>query len=109
MHFLRLFSHTVFTECPACHTKQIENVAVCFDIHSRAGVQDFEDEILGDEEIEEQKKKEEAAKKVYHKIRSGDTLGGLAVKYGTTVTAICRLNGISSKTTLRIGRSLRVR
>lgn len=80
-----------------------------FDIHSRAGIQDFEDEILGDEEIAEQKRKEEAAKQVYHKIRSGDTLGGLAVKYGTTVTAICRLNGISSKTTLRIGRTLRIR
>lgn len=80
-----------------------------FNIHSHAGVQDFEDEILGDEEIAEQKRQEEAAKKVYHKIRSGDTLGGLAVKYGTTVTTICRLNGISSKTTLRIGRSLRVR
>ena len=80
-----------------------------FDIHSRAGIQDFEDEILGDEEIAEQKKKEEAAKQVYHKIRSGDTLGGLAVKYGTTVSSICRLNGITTKTTLRIGRSLRVR
>ena len=51
----------------------------------------------------------EAAKQVYHKIRSGDTLGGLAVKYGTTVNSICRLNGITTKTTLRIGRSLRVR
>lgn len=51
---------------------------------------------------------EEAAAK-YHTIRSGDTLGGLAVKYHTTVSAICRLNGITTKTTLRIGRKLRVR
>jgi len=45
----------------------------------------------------------------YHTIRSGDTLGGLAIKYGTTVSAICRLNGIKSTTTLRIGRKIRVK
>ena len=45
----------------------------------------------------------------YHKIRSGDTLGGIARRYGTTVTNICRPNGIKSTTVLRIGRSLRVR
>ena len=45
----------------------------------------------------------------YHKIRSGDTLGALAIKYGTTVSNICRLNGIKSTTILRIGRTLRVR
>ncbi|MBP3425936.1 MAG: peptidoglycan DD-metalloendopeptidase family protein [Rikenellaceae bacterium] len=50
---------------------------------------------------------ERAAK--YHTIRSGDTLGGIARRYGTSVSAICRLNGISTKTTLRIGRKLRVR
>ena len=43
------------------------------------------------------------------RIKSGDTLGAIARKYGTTVTNICRLNGIKSTTTLRIGRSLRVR
>ena len=45
----------------------------------------------------------------YHKIRSGDTLGHLAVKYGTTVKKICALNGIKPTTILRIGRTLRVR
>ena len=43
------------------------------------------------------------------RIKSGDTLGAIARKYGTTVTNICRLNGIKSTTTLRIGRSLQVR
>ena len=42
-------------------------------------------------------------------IRSGDTLGGIVVHYGTTVSRLCQLNGISRTTTLRIGRSLRVR
>ena len=46
---------------------------------------------------------------VYHTIRSGDSLYGLAVRYGTSVSRICRLNGISSKTILRIGRKLRIK
>ena len=77
-----------------------------FSIYSNAG-QDFEDEIAN----EEQDKKEAAEKAAmkYYKIRSGDTLGGIARRYGTTVTNICRLNGIKSTTVLRIGRSLRVR
>ena len=44
---------------------------------------------------------------VYHKIKSGDTLGGIAVKYGTTVQKLCELNGITRTTILRLGRSLR--
>lgn len=77
-----------------------------FSIYSNAG-QDFEDEIAN----EEQDKKEaaERAAMKYHKIRSGDTLGAIARKYGTTVNNICRLNGIKSTTVLRIGRTLRVR
>ncbi len=77
-----------------------------FSIYSNAG-QDFDDEVAN----EEQDKKEAAEKAAmrYHKIRSGDTLGALAIKYGTTVSAICRLNGIKSTTILRIGRTLRVR
>ncbi len=77
-----------------------------FSIYSNAG-QDFEDEIAN----EEQDKKEAAEKAAmrYHTIRSGDTLGALARKYGTTVTNICRLNGIKSTTILRLGRKLRVR
>jgi len=47
--------------------------------------------------------------KVYHKMRYGDTLWALSRKYGTSVTRICRLNGISSRTTLRVGRVIRVR
>lgn len=45
----------------------------------------------------------------YHKIRSGDTLGHLARKYRTSVSSLCRLNGIKPTTTLNIGRTLRVR
>lgn len=44
----------------------------------------------------------------YHRIKSGDTLGAIARKYGTTVGKICSLNSITAKTTLRLGKSLRV-
>lgn len=44
----------------------------------------------------------------YHYIRSGDTLGGLAGRYGTTITRLCMLNGMTTRTLLRIGRPLRV-
>ena len=46
---------------------------------------------------------------VYHTIVSGDTLYGLARRYGTTVSNLCALNGITTKTTLRPGKKLRVR
>jgi len=46
---------------------------------------------------------------VYHTIVSGDTLYALARRYGTTVSAICQLNGITVKTTLRPGKKLRMR
>lgn len=51
----------------------------------------------------------EASKRKIHVIRSGDTLGGLARRYGTTVRNICRLNGFSSKKILRIGQRIIVR
>ena len=47
------------------------------------------------------------AEPVYHKIQSGDTLGAIAQKYGTTVSKLCELNGITRTTILRLGRTLR--
>ena len=84
-----------------------------FSPYSKAG-QDFEDEIAN-EELDKQeveaaaKAKAEMEARKYHKIRSGDTLGAIARRYGTTVTNICRMNGIKSTTILQLGRSLRVR
>jgi hypothetical protein len=46
---------------------------------------------------------------VYHKVRSGDTLGLLARKYHTSVKEICAMNKIKTTTTLKVGRTLRVR
>lgn len=44
---------------------------------------------------------------VYHRVKSGDTLGAIAAKYGTSVSKLCQLNGISKTTILKLGRSLR--
>lgn len=49
----------------------------------------------------------QAAEPVYHRIKSGDTLGALAAKYGTTVSKLCEMNGISKTTVLKLGRSIR--
>jgi murein DD-endopeptidase MepM/ murein hydrolase activator NlpD len=49
-----------------------------------------------------------AATRKYYKIRSGDTLSEIAARNKTTVSKLCQLNGISTRTTLQIGRSLRI-
>jgi len=50
-----------------------------------------------------------ARRVVSHKIRSGDTLSGIAKRYGVSVSQLTRLNGISARTTLRPGRSIRIK
>ena len=44
-----------------------------------------------------------------HKVRKGDTLSKIASRYGTSVSSLCRLNGISRTTTLSLGKVLRVK
>lgn len=46
---------------------------------------------------------------VYHTIRQGDTLSGIAKRYHTTVSSLCSLNGIRKETILKIGHRLRIR
>lgn len=77
-----------------------------FSIYSKYE-QDFNDE----EEAERQEEAERRAAQAiqYHTVRSGDTLGALARRYGTTVSRLCQLNNISSTSILRIGQRLRVR
>ena len=48
-------------------------------------------------------------KNVYHKVRQGENLSKIARKYGTTVSAICKLNGIKTSSTIRPGQSLLVK
>ncbi|MBO7458717.1 MAG: peptidoglycan DD-metalloendopeptidase family protein [Paludibacteraceae bacterium] len=55
-----------------------------------------------------QARAEQAAMR-YHKVRQGDTLSGIAKKYGTTVRNLCRLNNIKETKILQIGQKIRVR
>jgi len=50
----------------------------------------------------------DSGQKVYHKIRSGETLSTIARKYRTSVNAIKKLNGMKSDF-IREGKSIRVR
>ena len=50
-----------------------------------------------------------APKTVNHKVRSGENLGAIARKYGTTVEAIQRANGMKSgNTNIRAGQTLKI-
>ncbi len=69
--------------------------------------QDFEDEIKNEEDDKKEDAEREAMR--WYTIKSGDTLGRIAINNGTTVNALCKLNGIKPTTTLKIGRKIRVR
>lgn len=47
--------------------------------------------------------------KATYKVRRGDNLGKIAARHGTTVAALCRLNGIKKNSTIQAGKVLRVR
>lgn len=47
-------------------------------------------------------------KSVVHVVRPGDTLSAIARKYGTTLTKLCRANGIRSTAVIRPGQQLRI-
>ncbi len=51
--------------------------------------------------------KSKTRKARYHKVRRGDTLGAIARRFGTSVNALCRLNGISKSSRLMPGQRLR--
>jgi LysM repeat protein len=44
----------------------------------------------------------------YYEVQSGDTLGSIAVKYGTTVDQLLSLNPGIDPATLRVGQRIRV-
>lgn len=69
--------------------------------------QDFEDEMKNHED-DKAEDAEKAAMK-WHTVRAGDTLSRIARNNGTTVNALCRLNGINPNATLKIGKKIRVR
>ena len=44
----------------------------------------------------------------FHTIRKGDTLSKIAQNYGTSVSTLCKINGITTKKLLKVGSKLRV-
>lgn len=77
-----------------------------FDIYSNYE-QDFDDEAKNEEEDKKEDAEREAMR--WYTIKSGDTLGGIAYRNGTTVKELCRLNNIKPDAILKIGRKIRVR
>lgn len=69
--------------------------------------QNFDDEEANEAEDKAEDAEREAMR--WYTIKSGDTLSGIAYRNGTTVNALCRLNGISRDAVLQIGRRIRVR
>ena len=49
------------------------------------------------------------SKYVTYRVKKGDTLSSIDVKYRTTVNTLCRLNGISKNKILRLGQPIRVK
>jgi murein DD-endopeptidase MepM/ murein hydrolase activator NlpD len=54
-------------------------------------------------------KKAVVRRTVYHTIRSGDNLGKIARRYGVSVSYLCKINRITTRTILKTGRRLRVK
>ena len=58
--------------------------------------------------IKEQSPTNSLVKERTHVIQRGDTLGKIAQQYSTTINELCRLNGISRSSVLRVGQELKV-
>ncbi len=50
-----------------------------------------------------------ASAKKYYKVRSGDTLSAIAARNHTSVSALCKLNGIRATSVIQAGRNLRIK
>ena len=46
---------------------------------------------------------------VYHTVKSGETLSGIASKYGTTYQRLAQMNGIANPNKIYTGQRLRVK
>lgn len=77
-----------------------------FSIYSK-----YEQDWNGEKVLADADKKEAeiSAERRYYKVRPGDYLGLIAKRNYTTVSAICRLNGIRADAVLQVGKVLRVK
>ena len=62
-----------------------------------------------DEEAGGSSRSDGAAKRVTHRVRSGETLSSIARRYGVTIAQIVSWNGISANRVLRVGQRLTIR
>lgn len=62
---------------------------------------------INDMAVPSQPTKKEARKAVTHSVKKGDTLSSIARKHGTTVTRLCKLNGLKENTILRLGQVIK--
>lgn len=74
-----------------------------FSIYSHEGQSDSESEVASNQA------EPSVTDHVSHTVKKGDTLSGIAKKYGTTVSAICKLNNIPENKVLKIGQKLLVK
>ncbi|MCH7408531.1 M23 family metallopeptidase [Belliella sp. DSM 111904] len=51
----------------------------------------------------------ETQKSVYHRVRSGENLSVIARRYGVSVATLTRLNGLTTRSVLRVGQNLKIR
>lgn len=49
------------------------------------------------------------AQSVYHTVRSGETLSGIAAKYGTNYQHLAKINGISNPNKIYVGQKIKIR
>ena len=45
----------------------------------------------------------------YHRVKRGENLGAIARRYGVPISQLTRLNGISTRSILRVGQNLRIK
>lgn len=78
-----------------------------------ADIFDFENQVPHTDEYVFRSKKAADGSKVpasemaYHKVKKGETLGHISLKYNVSVRQLCKLNGLKTTSTLRIGQHIR--
>lgn len=92
-----LFSHSL--------TDPVRSVNTDYEI-TMATLKTAYSDLGGKHKTSKEKQKTDAE---YHYVKSGDTLGKIASKYGTTISQLCKLNNLKEAGTLQIGQIIRVK
>lgn len=53
------------------------------------------------------KNRQQSRKSTSHSVKKGDTLSSIARRYGTSVSKLCKLNGIKQNTVLQLGQKIK--